>query len=117
MTAPKANPAQGGANVSAFIQIMEYETTHPQEFDALLDEWIAATEGKRTATHDRHTQDRDHTGHYVDIIEFPSYEAAMRNSNLPETQRISARMRELCDSDVRFMNLDVLREDALAGTS
>ena len=99
----------------AFIQIMEYETTRPQEFDALLDEWIAATEGKRTATHDLHTQDRDHSGRYVDIIEFPSYEAAMRNSALPETQHIAARMRELCESDVRFLNLDVLRDEALAG--
>ncbi|MEY9889349.1 uncharacterized protein (DUF1330 family) [Catenulispora sp. MAP12-49] len=102
--------------MTAFIQIMEYETTHAEEFDKLLDEWITATEGKRTATHDLHTQDRDRTGRYVDIIEFPSYEAAMRNSELPETQRIAAQMRELCDSDVRFMNLDVLRDEALVGS-
>ena len=97
----------------AFIQVMEYETTHPREMDALMDEWIAATEGKRTATHDVHTQDRDHPGRYVDIIEFPSYEMAMRNSELPETQRIASKMQELCESDVRFMNLDVLRDDSL----
>lgn len=101
--------------MTAFIQIMEYETTRPDEMDALMDEWVAATEGKRTATHDVHTKDRDQSGRYVDIIEFPSYEAAMRNSELPETQRISARMRELCESDVRFLNLDVLRDEALAG--
>ncbi|MEY9932419.1 hypothetical protein ABH926_007070 [Catenulispora sp. GP43] len=102
--------------MTAFIQIMEYETSHAKEFDALLDEWITATEGKRTATHDVHTQDRDHSGRYVDIIEFPSYEAAMRNSELPETQRIAGQMRELCDSEVRFMNLDVLRDEALVGS-
>jgi hypothetical protein len=98
----------------AFIQVMEYETTHPQEVNELMDEWIAATEGKRTATHDVHTQDRDHPGRYVDIVEFPSYELAMRNSELPETQRIAAKMRDLCGSDVRFMNLDVLRDETLA---
>lgn len=96
-----------------FIQVMEYETTHPKEVNALMDEWIAATEGKRTATHDVHTQDRDHPGRYVDIVEFPSYELAMRNSNLPETQQIAARMRELCEEDVRFLNLDVLRDEKL----
>jgi len=98
-----------------FIQIMEYETTHPSEVNALMDEWIAATEGKRTATHDIHTEDRDHPGRYVDIVEFPSYELAMRNSHLPETQRIAGKMQELCSEDVRFLNLDVLRDEAFAG--
>lgn len=98
----------------AFIQILEYETSQPSEIDALMDEWIAATEGKRTATHDVHTQDRDRPGHYVDIVEFPSYAAAMKNSELPETQRIAARMQELCESEVRFMNLDVIRDETLA---
>jgi hypothetical protein len=100
-----------------FIQIMEYETTHPAEMDALMDEWIAATEGKRTATHDMHTQDRDRPGRYVDIVEFPSYDSAMRNSELPETQAIAGKMRALCDSDVRFLNLDVLRDETLAGAT
>lgn len=101
--------------MTGFIQIIEYATNRPSEIDALMDEWVAATEGKRTATHDMHTQDRDHPGHYVDIIEFPSYEQAMRNSSLPETQRIAGKMSELCESDMRFMNLDVLRDEALAG--
>ena len=96
-----------------FVQVMEYSTTHPSEMDALMDQWIAATEGKRTATHDMHTKDRDHPGRYVDIVEFPSYELAMRNSELPETRRIAAQMRELCDADVRFLNLDVLRDESL----
>jgi hypothetical protein len=101
--------------MTGFIQIIEYETTHGDDVNALLDEWIAATEGKRTATHDMHTQDRDRPGRYVDIIEFPSYEQAMRNSALPETQHIAAKMAELCESDVRFMNLDVVRDERLVG--
>jgi len=98
-----------------FIQVMEYQTTHPRQVEALMDEWVTATEGKRTATHDMHTEDRDRPGRYVDIIEFPSYELAMRNSELPETQQIAAQMRELCTDDVRFMNLDVLRDEQLSG--
>ena len=97
-----------------FIQVMEYQTTHPREVEQLMDAWIAATEGKRTATHDMHTQDRDHPGCYVDIVEFPSYELAMRNSELPETRHIAAEMRKLCADDVRFLNLDVLRDETLA---
>jgi hypothetical protein len=97
-----------------FIQVMEYQTSHPRELDALLDEWLEATQGKRTATHDVHTEDRDHPGRYVDIVEFPSYELAMRNSDLPETQRIASKMRELCEADVRFLNLDVLRDEDLS---
>ncbi|NUR28376.1 MAG: hypothetical protein HOV83_21460 [Catenulispora sp.] len=103
--------------MTAFIQVMEYQTAHPDELDALMDEWIAATEGKRTATHEVHTADRDRPGRYVDIIEFPSYEEAMRNSDLPETQRIAGRMRELCAEDVRFLNLDVVREEKLEAGS
>lgn len=98
-----------------FIQVMEYRTTHPREVEALMDEWVAATEGKRTATHDMHTQDRDRPDSYVDIVEFPSYELAMRNSGLPETQRIAAELRKLCADDVVFLNLDVLRDERLDG--
>ena len=62
-----------------FVQIMRYEATHFGE----TDEWVAATEGKRTATRDTHTQDRDHPGHYVDIIEFPSNLDVLRDETLP----------------------------------
>ena len=103
--------------MNGFIQIIEYSTDRPNEVDALMDEWVAATEGKRTVTHDLHTRDRDRPGTYVDIVEFPSYEQAMRNSSLPETQRVAAKMRELCDSDPRFLNLDVLRDETLAGAA
>ena len=46
-----------------------------------------------------HTQDRDHPGRYVGIIEFPPYDLAMRTSELPETQRISGTTRERCAAE------------------
>jgi len=94
-----------------FLQIIEFDTDRPAELDGLYDEWLTATEGKRTVSHEFHTRDRDKPNHFVDIVEFPSYEQAMRNNDLPETQRIAERMRALCNSDPRFLNLDVLRED------
>jgi hypothetical protein len=96
-----------------FVQIIEYETTRPAEMDAAFDEWLKATEGERTATHELHTQDRDNPARYLDIVEFPSFEEAMANNDLPATQRIAAQLSELCTSKPRFYNLQVLREENL----
>jgi hypothetical protein len=93
-----------------FVQIIEFDSDRQQELEGVLDEWLAATEGKRTMLHEYHTQDREKAGHFVDIVEFPSYEQAMVNNDLPETQRLSAKMRSLCRTEPRFMNLDVIRE-------
>ena len=34
----------------SFIQIIEFTTSRAGELDALLDEWLEKTQGKRTAT-------------------------------------------------------------------
>ncbi|GGO88564.1 hypothetical protein [Wenjunlia tyrosinilytica] len=96
-----------------FVQVIEYDTERPADMDQLLDRWMESTEGKRTAFHEIHAKDRDRPNHYVDIVEFPSYEQAMRNNDLPETQRIAAQMEDLCTGEPRFMNLDVLRDEKL----
>ena len=96
-----------------FIQILEFKTTN---LDAMLDldaKWTKATEGKRTATSIVRTLDRDKPETYLWIIEFPSYEAALRNNDLPETQEISQEMRKLSDGEATFRNLDVMGEEAL----
>ena len=56
------------------------------------------------------TRDRDRANTYVQIVEFPSYEEAMTNSQLPETGEIAARLTELCDGPPTFRNLDVTRD-------
>jgi hypothetical protein len=68
-----------------FIQIIEIETNRPDEVEALVSEWRAKTEGTRTAQRGTFTRDRDRPNTYVQIVEFPSYEDAMANSELPET--------------------------------
>ena len=40
-------------------------------------------------------------------MEFPSYEEAMANSDLPETASFAERLGHLCDGPVLFRNLDV----------
>lgn len=96
-----------------FVQIIEYKTSQPDRIGDIMDRWLAETQGKRTATHAVVMSDRDHPGTYMEYVEFPSYEDAMRNSKLPETDKIAREMMELCDEPPVFHNLDVMREDRL----
>ncbi|GAA2660948.1 hypothetical protein GCM10010400_19320 [Streptomyces aculeolatus] len=91
-----------------FVQLIEYETDRGEEMDRAMDDWMRATEGKRTMSREIHTQDRGDSRHYVDIVEFPSYEQAMVNNDLPETKRTAERFRELCSNEPRFVNLEVV---------
>ncbi|MDT0353149.1 hypothetical protein [Pseudonocardia charpentierae] len=94
----------------SFIQVIEFTTRRANELNALLDEWLEKTQGKRTATRGIQCRDRDHTDTYVQIVEFPSCEEAMANSDLPETAEVAGRLAELCDGPPTFRNLDVSRD-------
>ena len=96
-----------------FVQIIEMRTKNVDEITQLEREWEKATEGKRTATSVTKTLDRDRPETYLWIIEFPSYEEAMRNNELPETQEISREMMKLAEGDPTFRNLDVMEESAV----
>ncbi|HEY1988588.1 MAG TPA: hypothetical protein VGG43_03925 [Acidimicrobiales bacterium] len=91
----------------AFVQIIELTTTRPDEVEALAAEWQAQTEGRRTAQRGTFTQDRDRPNTYLQIVEFPSFEEAMANSELPETAAFAERLTALCDGPMVFRNLDV----------
>lgn len=93
-----------------FIQIIEFRTSRIDEFDAALDAWVARNEGRRLATRSAQVRDRDKDSVYLNIVEFPSYEQAMENSNRPETAEFAAQLAQLCDGPPTFRNLDVLRE-------
>jgi quinol monooxygenase YgiN len=96
-----------------FIQIIEFNTSRIDEFNAALDEWLEQTAGQRAATRGTQTKDRDQPNTYVQIVEFPSYEEAMANSNLPETSAFAAQLASLCDSPPTFRNLDVTRREEM----
>ena len=93
-----------------FVQIMEFQTSRTDEMDALEQEWRQATEGRRTLSREMKAQDRDRPGTNVLIAEFPSYEAAMKNNDLPETQKIAEEMAKLAEGGITFRNLDILDE-------
>ena len=96
-----------------FIQIIEYKTSKLDELNAALDGWLEATKGKRAASRGVQTKDRDGTNTYVQIVEFPSYDDAMANSNMPETGEFAAKLASLCEGPPSFRNLDVVREELM----
>jgi hypothetical protein len=94
-----------------FVQIIEFTTTRPDEVQAAVDEFLTSTKGKRANGHGIGAKDRDRPNVHLQIIEFPSYEAAMKNSEMPETQELAAKMQKLCDGPPTFRNLDVTFEE------
>jgi hypothetical protein len=96
-----------------FVQLIEITTTRRDEVDALAERWRSRTEGHRTAGRSTATHDRDRSDTYILIVEFPSYDAAMANSALPETADFAERLAELCDGPPTFRNLDVDRVEEL----
>jgi len=96
-----------------FVQLIDCKTSRFDEMNRLMDTWVEQTKGKRTAAHSVIGKDRSDASHFVEIVEFPSYEEAMRNSNLPETDRIFQEMVALCDEMPTFTDLDVVRDEAL----
>jgi len=96
-----------------FVQLIEFKTGDIDAFNRTLDEWLTKTRGVRTSTRAVQGRDRDHDGNYIHIVKFPSYEAAMENSNRPETAEFAAELAKLCDSPPTFRNLDVTREEEM----
>ncbi|MFI2608400.1 hypothetical protein [Kitasatospora sp. NPDC018619] len=93
-----------------FIQIIEYRTRRIDEFNALLADWVERNAGHRLALRAVQSRDREGDDVYLNIVEFPSYEDAMRNSDRPETTEFAARAATLCEGPPVFRNLDVLDE-------
>ncbi len=94
-----------------FVQLIEFKTKDIDAFNRTLDEWLAKTSGVRTPTRALQGRDRDNDHTYIHIVEFPSYDEAMQNSNRPETAEFAAQLAKLCDGAPIFRNLDVTREE------
>lgn len=96
----------------AFVQIMEIITS---KYDAVADldrQWRAATEGKRTLRREIVTRDRSNPNRFLIFAFFDSYESAMENSNLSETQEFAARFGEFTDGPLTFHDLDIIEDNS-----
>ncbi len=95
--------------MAGFLQIIEFQTSRHDEVETLLQEFRSSTADKRTSVRGYECSDRDQPNTYVTIVEFPSYEAAMQNSQLPETAQFAEQMGKLCDGPPTFRNLDLIQ--------
>ena len=94
-----------------FLQTVTFKTNRIDEVRQLAD----AQREKRSAAGDDNKPlqvslcaDRDTPNQYTVVIEFASYEAAMANSDHPDTQEMSQQMAKLCDGPPTFGNFDLL---------
>jgi hypothetical protein len=96
----------------AFIQIIEFRTSDLERARQVDDEWWRATEGKRTVRRELIAQDRSDPSRYFAVVFFDSYESAVENSGLPETQAVAEQYAKLSDGLPVFYDLDVLEDRA-----
>jgi hypothetical protein len=96
----------------AFVQIIEFSTTRFEEGEQYVNAWRASTEGKRTAQRNVVCRDRSDPTKYFNIVFFDSYESAMENSNLPETQLLAEQLGALGDGPPTFHDLDVVVDES-----
>jgi hypothetical protein len=94
--------------MSGFIQIIESKTSKLDEMMAFNEEWRRRYPdmgpGRVMVC-----ADRDNEGTIVTVVEFPSYEAAMKNNEDPATTEFAERMQSLSDGPPTFRNLDLLK--------
>jgi hypothetical protein len=92
----------------AFVQIIEFRTSDVEAMEEAAGRWEEATAGKRTAGRRILGRDRNDASRYFSVVFFDSYESAMQNSSLPETQRFSAEMMDLAEGPPTFYDLDII---------
>jgi hypothetical protein len=92
----------------AFVQIIDFRTSKLAEVQEVGKQWEKATEGKRKTGRSILCEDRDNPGRYLLIVFFESYEAAMENSAMPETDALSRKMMGFAEGPPSFYNLNVI---------
>ena len=96
----------------SFVQMFQFTASDLDGIRRVDAEWRKATEGKRTVRREILAADRNQPGRYFAIVFFDSYESAMENSNLPETQAAAEKYMALADGPPVFYDLDVLEDRA-----
>jgi len=96
----------------AFMQIIEFRTSDIERARQINDEWWGATEGKRTLRRELLACDHSDPSYCCAVVFFDSYESAMENSNLPETQASAEQYMKISDGPPVFYDLDILEDRA-----
>ncbi|MEJ2890020.1 hypothetical protein [Actinomycetospora aeridis] len=93
------------------MQLIEFSTRQYDQMDMLIDGWISEIGAERTARWMVMGRDLDRPDTYVEVVEFPSPEAAQRNSDSPVTSAFASKMVGVCDGPPTFRNLEVTRAE------
>lgn len=96
----------------AFVQIIEFRTSDIDRARQIDEEWWRATEGKRTVRRELLGRDRSDPSRCFAMVFFDSYESAMENSNMAETQEVADQYRKICDGPPVFRDLDIVDDRA-----
>lgn len=94
--------------MTTFIQLIEFTTDDRAAVLAGSEEFWSGTEGTRTVRRAILAAHRDDPARHVLITEFDSYESAMANSALPETQASAQRLAAAAGGRLAFHDLEVL---------
>ncbi len=102
--APPAPSAEG-----AFVQLIEFDTDSIDEMLSHVHTWREEIGDAGTGRWAITGADRDRPGRYFTMVEFPSFAAAMANSEHPSTAALSEKMQKLATGAPTFRNIDVTR--------
>jgi hypothetical protein len=92
-----------------FVQILQFETDRIDEMRALAADADQRLAGRPDGPVRRLLlKDRSRPGRYLVVVEFDSYEAAMRNSDDPDTGKFAQAMAALCTTPPSFTDCDVV---------
>ena len=91
----------------AFLQLIEFHAADLDRFSALARQWQEQIGAETTARWAVVTADRDRPDTFLELVAFPGFEAAMRNSEHPVTTRFAKDMQEATEGEASFRNLDV----------
>jgi hypothetical protein len=91
-----------------FVQIASFHASDLDGFKEREEEWQRQTEGRRTLRRWQLLADHNDPTHFVSVNWFDSYESAMVNSALPETDAMAQWMAAKVTGQVEFTNLDAI---------
>ncbi|RSS68892.1 putative quinol monooxygenase [Streptomyces sp. WAC06614] len=99
-----------------FAQIIDFETERIDEVRDLLrgyEERVRAEGRSGTPTARTLLKDRANPHRYLVVVEFESYEAAMANSNAPETSELAQHLSALMTRPTTYTDCDVEDQQTL----
>ena len=93
--------------MAGFIQLIEFESNDVDAVQEAIQKFRDEHPDVMTFTASQVAEDRDQPGTYISIVEFASYEEAMRQSNHPTLSEFVQSIGPELMANRRFRNLDV----------